>query len=219
MSSPVFSISARVIGCAIVLLALDGGVADAAMRVVATDVKCKGCIGTTDLASNAVTGAKIAVGAIVLGDLAFDPATQVELDAATANVCTKVESDGAYEPLATRIITIHDTGTDADTGQALMNTITGLESTTGSASATLQYVSVTCDGTGNWLIENSDGASSTTLDHVVLKSAATGVARGFHGQGTLVVKDSTIDLTGAGTTCVDVFDESCAVGASRTTCV
>lgn len=60
----------------------------------ADDVDCVGCVDPADLADGAVTGAKIATGAvgssqiadgsIATTDLAFDPATQPELDAETA---------------------------------------------------------------------------------------------------------------------------------------
>lgn len=43
-----------------------------------------GVVGTTELANSAVTSAKIADGTITTGDLAFDPATQAELDAEAA---------------------------------------------------------------------------------------------------------------------------------------
>jgi hypothetical protein len=47
----------------------------------ASDLVCSGCVGTSDLAPDAVTSAKILDGEVVVADLAFDPATQGDLDA------------------------------------------------------------------------------------------------------------------------------------------
>jgi hypothetical protein len=47
----------------------------------ASDLDCPGCVETSDLAPDAVTSAKILDGEVVVADLAFDPATQGELDA------------------------------------------------------------------------------------------------------------------------------------------
>ncbi|MDH5197119.1 MAG: hypothetical protein OEY20_07710, partial [Gemmatimonadota bacterium] len=49
-----------------------------------SDLVCVGCVETTDLADAAVTGVKLAVAAVATGHLAFDPATQAELDAFVA---------------------------------------------------------------------------------------------------------------------------------------
>ena len=47
----------------------------------ASDLVCSGCVDSSDLAPDAVTSAKILDGEVVVADLAFDPATQGELDA------------------------------------------------------------------------------------------------------------------------------------------
>jgi hypothetical protein len=47
----------------------------------ASDLDCPGCVEASDLAPDAVTSAKILDGEVAIADLAFDPATQGELDA------------------------------------------------------------------------------------------------------------------------------------------
>src|SRR5919108_349674 len=47
----------------------------------ASGLVCSGCVGTPDLAPDAVTAAKILDGEVGVSDLAFDPATQSEFDA------------------------------------------------------------------------------------------------------------------------------------------
>ncbi|MDH5199098.1 MAG: hypothetical protein OEY20_17790, partial [Gemmatimonadota bacterium] len=56
------------------------------------DLVCGGCVDPTDLADAAVTAAKLAVAAVDASHLAFDPATQTELDAHAASG----DHDGRY---------------------------------------------------------------------------------------------------------------------------
>jgi hypothetical protein len=51
----------------------------------ASDLVCSGCVETSDLAPDAVTSSKILDGEVAVADLAFDPATQGELDALGAS--------------------------------------------------------------------------------------------------------------------------------------
>jgi len=46
----------------------------------ASDLDCPGCVGTTDIGDDQVTGGKIPAGEITQGKLSFDPTTQGELD-------------------------------------------------------------------------------------------------------------------------------------------
>jgi hypothetical protein len=69
---------------------------------IASDIDCAGCVGTPDIAAGAVTAAEIATGAvgsaeiadgdIAVADLAFDPATQTELDTHAGSA----DHDGRY---------------------------------------------------------------------------------------------------------------------------
>jgi hypothetical protein len=65
----------------------DGAVTAAkiAADAVGSDEIAAGAVDTAELADSAVTSAKIADGTVAVGDLAFDPATQAELDAHEAD--------------------------------------------------------------------------------------------------------------------------------------
>lgn len=69
-----------------------------------------GGIGSTELADDAVTSAKVADGGLAVADLAFDPATQAELDAHASSG----DHDGRYAQLAASNTFTMDQTIDAD---------------------------------------------------------------------------------------------------------
>jgi len=50
-------------------------VQEAIAAIIATDVQCTGCVGTSDLSGNAVTSAKIAAGGVANSDIAANAVT------------------------------------------------------------------------------------------------------------------------------------------------
>src|SRR5919204_471918 len=58
-------------------------VQQAIAAVIATDVQCTGCVGTPDLAGNAVTAAKVKDGEIKAAEIATDAVGAAELQGVT----------------------------------------------------------------------------------------------------------------------------------------
>jgi len=82
-------------------------VPQAIAAVIATDVQCTGCVGTTDLAGNAVTAAKIKDGEVKAAEIAANAVGAAELQGVTKLQfpgCSTTYNDTIMDPGEQRFI-------------------------------------------------------------------------------------------------------------------
>jgi hypothetical protein len=94
-------------------------VQQAIAAVIATDVQCAGCVGTSDLAGNAVTAVKVKDGEIKAAEIATDAVGAAELQGVTKLLFGQCKPDPAtasssYTPGNGPTVICNITGVDGD---------------------------------------------------------------------------------------------------------
>ncbi|HKU48489.1 MAG TPA: hypothetical protein VJP79_00940 [Nitrososphaera sp.] len=94
-------IGAFIIGAFVAGAFIMSPVPQAIAAVIATDVQCTGCVGTSDVAGNAITAAKIKDGEVKAAEIATDAVGAAELQGVTKLIFAQCRADSAE---ATKVV-------------------------------------------------------------------------------------------------------------------